>query len=106
MFLSPALQGDPLPPSLVDLVRNSPISSVDDLKLLLLQETNAIGTNDHHAYTHTQTHTNKTDVEEVSVWVCLQRPEEIGMQQHISIHARHHVKAIFTRDGSRKDEPA
>ncbi|XP_070845010.1 platelet-derived growth factor beta polypeptide a isoform X1 [Chaetodon trifascialis] len=35
-------EGDPLPPSLVDLVRNSPISSVDDLKLLLLQETNAI----------------------------------------------------------------
>ncbi|XP_073333969.1 uncharacterized protein [Pagrus major] len=35
-------EGDPLPPSLVDLVRNSPISSVDDLKLLLQQETNAI----------------------------------------------------------------
>lgn len=35
-------EGDPLPASLVDLVRNSPISSVDDLKLLLLQETNAI----------------------------------------------------------------
>nr|XP_043884904.1 bromodomain-containing protein 4 isoform X1 [Solea senegalensis] len=35
-------EGDPLPPSLVDLVRNSPISSVDDLKLLLEQETNAI----------------------------------------------------------------
>lgn len=33
-------EGDPLPPSLVDLVRNSPISSVDDLKLLLQQETN------------------------------------------------------------------
>ena len=79
--LSP--QGDPLPASLVDLVRNSPISSVDDLKLLLQQETNAIGTNDHHAHahTHTHTHTNNTDVEEVSVWVCLQRPEEIGMQQ-------------------------
>ncbi len=28
-------QGDPLPPSLVDLVQNSPISSVDDLKRLL-----------------------------------------------------------------------
>ncbi|KAG1939920.1 platelet-derived growth factor subunit A [Pimephales promelas] len=28
-------QGDPLPPSLVDLVMNSPISSVDDLKRLL-----------------------------------------------------------------------
>lgn len=35
-------EGDPLPSSLVDLVRNSPISSVDDLKLLLQQETNAI----------------------------------------------------------------
>uniref|UniRef100_A0A8C4HIS4 Platelet-derived growth factor beta polypeptide a n=1 Tax=Dicentrarchus labrax TaxID=13489 RepID=A0A8C4HIS4_DICLA len=35
-------EGDPLPTSLVDLVRNSPISSVDDLKLLLQQETNAI----------------------------------------------------------------
>ncbi|XP_042341536.1 nuclear transcription factor Y subunit beta [Plectropomus leopardus] len=35
-------EGEPLPPSLVDLVRNSPISSVDDLKLLLQQETNAI----------------------------------------------------------------
>ncbi|KAM8771938.1 uncharacterized protein AB9X84_006304 isoform 2-T2 [Acanthopagrus schlegelii] len=35
-------EGDPLPASLVDLVRNSPISSVDDLKLLLQQETNAI----------------------------------------------------------------
>ncbi|XP_040002745.1 basic-leucine zipper transcription factor A isoform X2 [Xiphias gladius] len=35
-------EGDPLPPSLVDLVRNSPISSVDDLKLLLQQETSAI----------------------------------------------------------------
>ncbi|CAJ1054115.1 putative mediator of RNA polymerase II transcription subunit 26 [Xyrichtys novacula] len=35
-------EGDPLPVSLVDQVRNSPISSVDDLKLLLQQETNAI----------------------------------------------------------------
>ncbi|KAM6941334.1 platelet-derived growth factor beta polypeptide a isoform 1-T1 [Lycodopsis pacificus] len=35
-------EGDPLPSSLVHLVRNSPVSSVDDLKLLLLQETNAI----------------------------------------------------------------
>ncbi|XP_061576484.1 platelet-derived growth factor beta polypeptide a isoform X2 [Cololabis saira] len=35
-------EGDPLPPSLVDLVRNSPISSVEDLKLLLQEETNAI----------------------------------------------------------------
>ncbi|XP_056228512.1 bromodomain-containing protein 4B [Seriola aureovittata] len=35
-------ESDPLPPSLVDLVRNSPISSVDDLKLLLQQETNVI----------------------------------------------------------------
>ena len=54
--LSP--QGDPLPASLVDLVRNSPISSVDDLKLLLQQETNAIGTNDHHAHAHTHAHTH------------------------------------------------
>ncbi|XP_028265276.1 transcription factor SPT20 homolog [Parambassis ranga] len=35
-------EGDPLPPSLVDLVRDSPISSMEDLKLLLQQETNAI----------------------------------------------------------------
>ncbi|XP_030594927.1 platelet-derived growth factor beta polypeptide a isoform X3 [Archocentrus centrarchus] len=35
-------EGDPLPPSLVDLVGNSPVSSVEDLKLLLQQETNAI----------------------------------------------------------------
>ncbi|XP_029950994.1 platelet-derived growth factor beta polypeptide a [Salarias fasciatus] len=35
-------EGDPLPPALVDLVRNSPISSVEDLKLLLQQETNAV----------------------------------------------------------------
>ncbi|XP_059193872.1 G-box-binding factor-like [Centropristis striata] len=35
-------ESDPLPSSLVDLVRNSPISSVDDLKLLLQQETDAI----------------------------------------------------------------
>uniref|UniRef100_UPI003AAABEB8 uncharacterized protein n=1 Tax=Centroberyx gerrardi TaxID=166262 RepID=UPI003AAABEB8 len=34
-------EGDPLPPSLVDLVRNSPISSVEDLKLLLQQESNS-----------------------------------------------------------------
>ncbi|XP_017265146.1 putative mediator of RNA polymerase II transcription subunit 12 [Kryptolebias marmoratus] len=31
-------EGDPLPPSLVDLLRDSPISSVEDLKLLLQQE--------------------------------------------------------------------
>ncbi|KAK5898701.1 hypothetical protein CesoFtcFv8_008252 [Champsocephalus esox] len=37
-----ASEGDPLPESLVDLVRNSAISSVDDLKLLLQRETNAI----------------------------------------------------------------
>uniref|UniRef100_A0A3Q4HGR2 Platelet-derived growth factor beta polypeptide a n=1 Tax=Neolamprologus brichardi TaxID=32507 RepID=A0A3Q4HGR2_NEOBR len=37
-------QGDPLPSSLVNLVRNSPISSVEDLKLLLQEETDAIGT--------------------------------------------------------------
>lgn len=35
-------EGDPLPTSLVDLVRNSPISSVEDLKLLLQEETDAI----------------------------------------------------------------
>lgn len=28
-------QGDPLPPSLVDLVLNTPISSIDDLKRIL-----------------------------------------------------------------------
>lgn len=64
-------QGDPLPSSLVDLVRNSPISSVEDLKLLLQEETDAIGTNDHNSHMHTCTYTesNKTDVEEVSIWV-------------------------------------
>ncbi|XP_076027868.1 uncharacterized protein LOC143017116 isoform X2 [Genypterus blacodes] len=35
-------EGDPLPASLIDLVRNSAISSVDDLKVLLQQETDAI----------------------------------------------------------------
>ncbi|KAM4612339.1 platelet-derived growth factor beta polypeptide a [Polymixia lowei] len=35
-------EGDPLPPSLVELVRTSPISSVDDLKHLLQQETDFI----------------------------------------------------------------
>ena len=67
LSLSP--QGDPLPPSLVDLVRNSPITSVEDLKLLLQQETNAIGTNHQytHKYTHTDTDNNNTDTEEVSM---------------------------------------
>ncbi|XP_054636055.1 uncharacterized protein si:ch211-79m20.1 [Dunckerocampus dactyliophorus] len=35
-------EGEPLPASLVDLVRNSPISSVDDLKMLLQHEAGAI----------------------------------------------------------------
>ncbi|XP_035992556.1 platelet-derived growth factor subunit B-like [Fundulus heteroclitus] len=35
-------EGDPLPQSLVDLVWDSPISSVEDLKLLLQQEASAI----------------------------------------------------------------
>uniref|UniRef100_A0A3Q2XFM4 Platelet-derived growth factor beta polypeptide a n=1 Tax=Hippocampus comes TaxID=109280 RepID=A0A3Q2XFM4_HIPCM len=42
-FVCVSLQGDPLPASLVDLVRNSPVSSVDDLKLLLQREADAIG---------------------------------------------------------------
>lgn len=84
MLLLGLQQGDPLPPSLVDLVRNSPISSVDDLKLLLQQEANAIGTNTHtHMGTHTYTWANNIDMEEVSVWVCLKRPEEAGMQQRV-----------------------
>ncbi|KAM9856687.1 uncharacterized protein ACBR49_000383 [Aulostomus maculatus] len=50
-------EGDPLPASLVDLVRNSPISSVDDLKLLLQQETNAIGEEeDEHDFLTNHTH--------------------------------------------------
>lgn len=31
-------QGDPLPAALVELVRNSPISSIEDLQLLLLTD--------------------------------------------------------------------
>ncbi|XP_028423631.1 uncharacterized protein pdgfba isoform X2 [Perca flavescens] len=49
-------EGDALPSSLVDLVRNSPISSVDDLKLLLLQETNAIEEEDEHDILTNHTH--------------------------------------------------
>eukprot|EP00066_Takifugu_rubripes_P009677 XP_003976863.1 PREDICTED: platelet-derived growth factor subunit B [Takifugu rubripes] len=49
-------EGDPLPPSLVDLVRNSPISSVDDLKLLLQQEANAIEEEDEHDTPADHTH--------------------------------------------------
>ncbi|KAF7644142.1 hypothetical protein LDENG_00226720 [Lucifuga dentata] len=52
-------EGDPLPASLVDLVRNSPISSIDDLKLLLQQETNAIEEEedeDEHNVLTNQTH--------------------------------------------------
>ncbi|XP_061686552.1 platelet-derived growth factor beta polypeptide a isoform X2 [Syngnathoides biaculeatus] len=39
-------EGEPLPASLVDLVRNSAISSVDELKLLLRREAGAV--DDHH----------------------------------------------------------
>ncbi|XP_060910210.1 platelet-derived growth factor beta polypeptide a isoform X1 [Labrus mixtus] len=50
-------EGDPLPTSLVDLVRNSPISSVDDLKLLLQQETNIIAEEeDEHDIPSNHTH--------------------------------------------------
>lgn len=50
-------EGDVLPSSLVDLVRNSPISSVDDLKLLLQQETNAIEEEeDEHDFLTNHTH--------------------------------------------------
>lgn len=31
-------QGDPLPAALVELVRNSPISSMEDLQMLLLSD--------------------------------------------------------------------
>ncbi|MED6280868.1 hypothetical protein CHARACLAT_015411 [Characodon lateralis] len=42
-------EGDPLPQSLVDLVLESPISSVEDLKLLLKQEASSIeDTEDEH----------------------------------------------------------
>ncbi|XP_038160748.1 putative mediator of RNA polymerase II transcription subunit 12 isoform X3 [Cyprinodon tularosa] len=41
-------EGDPLPQSLVNLVWNSPISSVEDLKLLLQQEASAIDKEDEH----------------------------------------------------------
>lgn len=38
-FLCPhVFQGDPLPAALVELVRNSPISSIEDLQLLLLTD--------------------------------------------------------------------
>ncbi|KAM9315017.1 uncharacterized protein KZ484_024734 isoform 2-T2 [Pholidichthys leucotaenia] len=53
-------EGDPLPSSLVDLVRNSPISSVEDLKLLLLQETNAIEDEDEHDIPANATHSRRT----------------------------------------------
>uniref|UniRef100_H3DNC1 Platelet-derived growth factor beta polypeptide a n=1 Tax=Tetraodon nigroviridis TaxID=99883 RepID=H3DNC1_TETNG len=51
-------EGDPLPPSLVDLVRNSPISSVDDLKLLLQQEANAIGNKEEDEHDTLADHTH------------------------------------------------
>ncbi|XP_035516281.1 uncharacterized protein si:ch211-79m20.1 [Morone saxatilis] len=54
-------EGDPLPTSLVDLVRNSPISSVDDLKLLLQQETDAIEEEeDEHDILTNHTHSRYT----------------------------------------------
>ncbi|XP_061626718.1 platelet-derived growth factor beta polypeptide a isoform X2 [Phyllopteryx taeniolatus] len=49
-------EGDPLPASLVDLVRNSPVSSVDDLKLLLQHEADAIEEDDDHGILTNQTH--------------------------------------------------
>ncbi|XP_077428174.1 platelet-derived growth factor beta polypeptide a [Vanacampus margaritifer] len=49
-------EGDPLPASLVDLVRNSPVSSVDDLKLLLQHEADAIEEEDDHSIPANQTH--------------------------------------------------
>lgn len=77
-------QGDPLPPSLIDLLRDSPISSVEDLKLLL-QESNANGTNDQPSPLHTHTHTVKTDLEEVNMYV--QSPEVGGMQNERTCQA-------------------
>ena len=38
-------QGEPLPAALVELVRNSPISSIEDLQLLLL--TDSVGKDQH-----------------------------------------------------------
>ncbi|XP_077460432.1 uncharacterized protein LOC144076942 [Stigmatopora argus] len=49
-------EGDPLPASLVDLVRNSPVSSVDDLKLLLQRQANAIEKEDEPGILSNQTH--------------------------------------------------
>ncbi|XP_077381373.1 platelet-derived growth factor beta polypeptide a [Festucalex cinctus] len=49
-------EGDPLPASLVDLVRNSPVASVDDLKLLLRREAGAIEEEDDHSIPTNQTH--------------------------------------------------
>ncbi|XP_019718146.1 platelet-derived growth factor beta polypeptide a [Hippocampus comes] len=49
-------EGDPLPASLVDLVRNSPVSSVDDLKLLLQREADAIEDEDDGSILSNQTH--------------------------------------------------
>ncbi|XP_057699379.1 platelet-derived growth factor beta polypeptide a [Corythoichthys intestinalis] len=53
-------EGDPLPASLVDLVRNSPVSSVDDLKLLLQREAGAIEKEDDPSILTNQTHGRHT----------------------------------------------
>ncbi|XP_041789549.1 uncharacterized protein si:ch211-79m20.1 isoform X2 [Chelmon rostratus] len=72
-------EGDPLPPSLVDLVRNSPITSVDDLKLLLQQETNAIEEEeDEHDILTNRTHgryTRSLDAQPAQQAACKVRTE-------------------------------
>ncbi|XP_037103356.1 uncharacterized protein si:ch211-79m20.1 isoform X1 [Syngnathus acus] len=49
-------EGDPLPASLIDLVRNSPVSSLDELKLLLQREADAIEDEDDHSVLMNQAH--------------------------------------------------
>ncbi|XP_068177360.1 platelet-derived growth factor beta polypeptide a isoform X1 [Antennarius striatus] len=69
--------GDPLPPSLVDLVRNSPISSVDDLKLLLQQETDALEDEDEHdsLANHTRFTRSLVEAQVAELAVCKTRTE-------------------------------
>ncbi|XP_077575965.1 uncharacterized protein LOC144198693 [Stigmatopora nigra] len=72
-------EGDPLPASLVDLVRNSPVSSVDDLKLLLQRQANAIEKEDDPVPLSNQTHGRRirsiVEVEIAQQAVCRVRTE-------------------------------
>lgn len=51
-------QGDPLPAALVELVRNSPIASIEDLQLLLL--TDSVGKDQPVLTSPSKTRTNRT----------------------------------------------